>query len=88
MSKYRRLNKLMSQKNTDMCSNKNALDYFFKSALQLSCLCVTIGVHVNKHCVSIYRQGLLRKAFDEEQQSDPPAFMLGCRREQHTEGLE
>lgn len=52
------------------------------------CVCVTIGVHVNKHCVSIYRQGLLRKAFDEEQQSDPPAFMLGCRREQHTEGLE
>lgn len=29
--------------------------------------------------------GLFKKASDETQQRNPPAFMLGCRREQNTE---
>lgn len=32
--------------------------------------------------------GLFKEAADEAQQSNPPGFMLGCRHEQNTEGLE
>lgn len=53
-----------------------------------------MGANVHVLWVSIYYTnircgaGLFKRASDGAQQSDPPAFKLGCRREQNTEGLE
>lgn len=86
------VNHLKTQK-VDIYLNKNALDYFFKTTLLLFCLCACLWepmctCFVFLHATQARDAGLFEKASGEAQRSSPPAFMLGCRREQNTEGLE
>lgn len=81
-----------SLENTKRGFKLNAQDYFFKTALLLfgfqAWFLEPITCFMLFYAAQTWAAGLFEKASDEAQQRNPPAFMLGCRRELNTEGLE
>lgn len=68
---------------------KNALDYFFKTAwLFRLCECLWKPMYTCSVFPQTQVLGLCKENSEEAQQSNPPTFMLGSRRELNTERLE
>lgn len=80
------------QKKSGYLFKQKHMDYFSKAALLLFSLCACLWEPMYTCFVFLYATqswdaGLFKKASDEAQRSNPPAFMLGWRRELNTEGL-